>query len=95
MDGDPFHDRLYFSVADQQVGGTNLLSAEHSLMQNLVKAFTIFAKYTDSEYDLGAEHEQIWVYVNKEKLPEDSEDGKVLKVLGWFIDENDVWSKFV
>ena len=61
-------------------------------MDDLVTAFAIFARYPN--FGIGAEHDQIFVYVSEEDLPPDSPDGKLLTGLNWFIQDGG-WSKFV
>ena len=41
-----------------------------------------------------AGHDQIWINLSEEEVPEDSEDGKFLNDAGFFIDD-EAWSCFV
>jgi hypothetical protein len=56
-----------------------------------IAALEIFARYTDrameETYFLGAEYDIIYIYVDPDKCPEDSEDGNKLVSLGWHVDD--------
>lgn len=54
-------------------------------MDDLIKAFTIFRKYTDDEYCIGCEHDEMFVYVDA-KLVSD-EDKIILEELGFSIND--------
>jgi hypothetical protein len=47
----------------------------------MIEAFTIFAKYGDEKYILGAEHDVIFVYLDPKLVSKD--DKKRLKELGF------------
>jgi len=59
----------------------------------------ILAKYMEDGMKekcfLEAEHDQIYSHVSGEDITEDSEDGKALIELGWFIDSDiDIWAYY-
>lgn len=65
----------------------------------LIAVLQILGKYLDNGMDtkwfFGAEHDIVYFYVESEKCPEDSEDGKALVELGLFLDaDTDQWAKF-
>jgi hypothetical protein len=55
--------------------------------QKFVDGLVIFAKYCDNgmeqEYMLGANHDEIYVYVSQDVLEPDSEDGKKTSRIGF------------
>ena len=64
-----------------------------------VETFEIMAKYMSkgmqTKYFLEAEHDVIYSHIDDEAIPEDSEDGKRLRELGWYYDsEICVWAYF-
>lgn len=64
-----------------------------------VEAIKIFAKYEskgmESKIWFEADHDIIYSPVDSNEVPVDSEDGKKLDALGWFLDSDcDVWSMF-
>lgn len=65
-------------------------------MRNFIKGLGIlsnfFDKGLDETYFMQAAHDQIFFFVDVEKLPEDSEEGRELIKLGFYVDENDGWS---
>jgi len=64
--------------------------------QKFVDGLVIFAKYCDNgmeqEYMLGANHDEIYVYVSQDVLEPDSEDGKKLQELGFEPHDGGNWS---
>ena len=58
------------------------------MFKELAEVMTIFAKYSEEGYMLGAEHDVIYVYVNPEKVSE--EDIKRLDELGFHADTDDL-----
>lgn len=60
------------------------------------KSLDIFAKYIgeDKYWDGGADHDTIYSILTTRHIPEDSEDGKVLTELGWYVDGK-YWSLMV
>lgn len=58
------------------------------MFKELVEAFTIFAKYSDDSYVLGAEHDVIYVYVHPKKVSK--EDIDRLEALGFHADFEDL-----
>jgi hypothetical protein len=64
-----------------------------------IAALEIFAKYfgdgLNESYFCGGEHDVIYMYVDIEQCPEDSEDGRLLQSLGWHADsEAGNWAYF-
>lgn len=68
-------------------------------LQNFVNSLTIFANYCPNGMQetgmLGADHDEIYVYVSQDDLAPDSEDGNNLQKLGWQPHDGGNWSKFV
>lgn len=69
-------------------------------ISEMIESLGIFAKYLakgmDEAFFMGAERDQIWMYVEDEKIPTDSDDFKRLDEIGWFPDEEcGTWSRFV
>lgn len=65
-------------------------------ISNFIKGLEILSKYFDDgleeTYFLGAEHDVIYIYVDLEDLPEDSDDGKLLIEYGFHTGEG--WEYF-
>lgn len=53
-------------------------------MKDLVRAFQIFARYTDSEYPTGCEHDIMYVYVDPSQVSH--KDISDLEKLGFEVD---------
>lgn len=53
-------------------------------MEDLIKAFNIFLKYSDIKYPTHCEHDYLYVNVHPDKVSDD--DKKTLEGLGFFID---------
>lgn len=53
-------------------------------MKDLVRAFQIFARYTDNEYPTSCEHDQLYVHVNPSQVSH--KDISELENLGFDID---------
>lgn len=66
-------------------------------LKDFIESLNIMAKYAkdglDTTYFFNAEHDQIYSGLTEEQVSEESEDGKRLTSLGWFIDE-ECWSMF-
>lgn len=64
--------------------------------QSFCDGLVIFAKYCDegmnTKYMLGADHDEIYVYVSQNELSPDSEDGKKLQELGFEPHDGGNWS---
>lgn len=62
------------------------------------KVFDIVAKHSPKGEDVwplqAAEHDIVYFALTEEQVPEDSDDGKVLKELGCHLDY-DCWAKYV
>jgi hypothetical protein len=62
----------------------------------VIQAFEIFAKYCPKGLAesnmLGADHDEIYVYVSQNTLDPESEDGKLLKKLGFKPHDGGNWS---
>ena len=53
------------------------------MLSKFIRALQIFQKYYDKDgFDIGAEHDQLYVYPTNKPLSE--EDLKTVVVLGWF-----------
>ncbi len=68
-------------------------------VEGLIAALAIFAKYLKKgqkeKFFTGASHDVLYFYVDLEKLPEDSEDGRILVGLGFHADEDsENWAYF-
>lgn len=68
-------------------------------LQKFANALTIFAKYCPNGMQqtgmLGADHDEIYVYVSQDDLAPESEDGENLQELGWQPHDGGNWSKSV
>jgi hypothetical protein len=64
-----------------------------STYKEFIEAFEIFAKYNSDEYPLCAEHDEIYAWVDDDKVSE--EDKKRLDELGWIINSDGGFKKFV
>lgn len=68
-------------------------------LQNFINALHIFSKYCPKALNetgmLGADHDEIYVYVSQKDLPPDSEDGEKLQEMGWTPHDGGNWSKSV
>ena len=68
-------------------------------IKDFIAGLEILAAHTENGLDqnwfMGAEHDQIYFYVDDETLPEDCDDGKKLIELGFFVDcDVGNWSMF-
>jgi len=65
-------------------------------IKGFILALEIMAKYLGEvkKYFLDAEHDEIYSDLSAEDCPEDSEDGKMLDELGWFVGEFGNWDYF-
>lgn len=54
-------------------------------MYNLIKAFKIFAKYSDSSHPTGCEHDTLYVYVDPAKVSDEAKER--LNELGFIADD--------
>jgi len=67
-------------------------------IKGFIAVLQIMAKYLgeDKKYFMLAEHDIIYSSLSTEDCPEDSEDGKMLVELGWFVDPccDNCWSYF-
>lgn len=68
-------------------------------IQNFIDALSIFSKYCPDGFNqtgmLGADHDEIYVYVSQEDLVPDSEDGEKLQKMGWNPHDGGNWSASV
>lgn len=55
-------------------------------MNQLLEAITIFSKYKFGDYDYGAEHDQLFIYVDPETVSE--EDIARLEELSFHVDKS-------
>ena len=62
-------------------------------MSEYVEAFTIFTKHGSGNFDLCAEHDEIFVQCSA--LDENSADGKRLQELRWRPNGEGIWAHFV
>lgn len=66
-------------------------------IEGFIVALQIFAKYAEKglqqSYVFDAHHDVLGVYFDTERIPEDSEDGLLLRQLGWHV-EDDYWAYF-
>jgi hypothetical protein len=66
-------------------------------IQGFILALQIMSKYLDNgllrKCFLMAEHDVIYSELEEEKCSEDSEDGKMLRQLGWHV-ENGYWAYY-
>ena len=66
-------------------------------LKGFIEALNIFAKYMgkgiNEPYFCGAEHDEIFIYVGTDTLPEESPDGARLRELGFHVSE-DSWAYF-
>ena len=72
---------------------------ESKSIKGVIEALTIFAKYTEKgineRYFCGAEHDELYIYVDIEKLTPESPDGQRLQALGFHpSSEVETWSYF-
>lgn len=58
------------------------------MFKELAEAFTIFAKYSDEDYQIGGEHDVLYVYVNPNEVSK--EDLERLEALGFEADFEDL-----
>ena len=58
-------------------------------MEDLIKAFQIFAKYTQAKYPTSCEHDRMYVHVDPDEVSE--EDIKSLEELGFNVDDEGVF----
>lgn len=66
-------------------------------ISDMRKSLDIFEKYLGSDdkyWDGGAEHDIVYSYLTIYRIPEDSEDGKLLLLYGWHV-EDDCWAMHV
>jgi len=69
-------------------------------LEGFIEAIQIFAKHKKlglaEPYVFSAEHDVIYTNIDEEELPEDSEDGKRLSMLGWHVssDIEGSWAYF-
>lgn len=65
-------------------------------LQNFSDALVIFSKYCkegmNQKYQMGADHDIIYVYVSQDKLSSESDDGKKLDKLGWHPHDGGNWA---
>lgn len=64
-----------------------------------IEAFGIFAKHwkngLDEKFFMGGEHDEIFIYVDLESIPPESEDGRRLIALGFLPDlDSENWMHF-
>ena len=68
-------------------------------VQGFIDSLHIFAKYMKkgfaTKFFLCAEHDILYVQVNSDDCPEDSDDGQKLLSLGWHVCDFDNWAMFV
>jgi hypothetical protein len=66
-------------------------------IQCFILAIQLMSRYLDNglqrKFFLSAEHDVIYSDLEKEKCSEDSEDGKMLRQLGWHV-ENGYWAYY-
>jgi hypothetical protein len=84
---------------DEEDDALYLKAKEAQTIKGFIEALNIFAKYTDKGIDesffCGAEHDELYMYVELEKLSTKSEDGKRLLQLGFHADkESGNWAYY-
>lgn len=66
-------------------------------VKGFVRGLTLLSNYMDKglaqPFFCGAEHDCFHVYVGADKLPEDSEDGRILRSLGFHVEDGG-WAYF-
>jgi len=65
-------------------------------LQNFSTGLLIFSKYLPegmhSRHQLGADHDEIYIYVSQEEIPAESDEGLKLQELGFTPHEGGNWS---
>lgn len=68
-------------------------------LSDWIKSFEIFARYFPGGYKenycFSAEHDIIFVHLTTDQIPVDSKDGKALDKLGWHIEDDVSWARYV
>jgi hypothetical protein len=74
-----------------------LTAPEANSIKGFIEALNIFSKYmekgTNETYFCGAEHDELYLYVGTDDLPEESPDGRRLRALG-FRKSEDAWAYY-
>lgn len=83
------HERLSYKERDPRA----------KTLEGWIASIEIFAKNhpegLKNSYCFEGQHDIIFTHFTEEEIPEDSEDGKALVRLGWFVDsDTDGWATF-